>query len=65
MISEETRKKWNYKLSEIEDAVKSDTYNPSEWEEEFIDSVSFSLSEGKDLTMRQSICLNNIFERCL
>lgn len=59
MISEETKKKWDDKISyciEYQD-------NLSDWEMIFIDSVSAWRDDGKDLTHKQSKVLNKIFEK--
>jgi len=64
-VSKETRKKWNDKFSIIEDSMLAGTFEPNEWETDFLDSVIKTLHLNKDLTMRQSICLNKIYEKCL
>lgn len=61
MKKKELIAKWNHKLSEI---IESEI-TLSEWENNFIDNISILLSNGKMLSMRQSIALNNIYERTL
>jgi hypothetical protein len=59
MISEETRKRWRYKIS----AVEEQGVGLTAWEEEFIDSISIQLfTYNRDLSMKQSMILNRIFE---
>lgn len=65
MISEETRMKWNRYLKIIHTAVESGELQLNTWEEEFIDSISVVLSNGKDLSFKQSSCLTQIYEKVL
>lgn len=64
MISEETRKKWKAKVETILKSVEAGNLELNEWETGYIDSIDEQLSKGKDLSFKQSQCLNKIFERC-
>lgn len=58
-ISDETRQKWDDKINyciEQQDHL-------TEWEMEFIDSLSDWRSKERDLTHKQSKTLNRIFEK--
>lgn len=65
MISEETRAKWNRRLKAIHGSVESGKLQLNSWEEEFIDSISVVLSNGKDLSFKQSSCLTQIYEKVI
>ncbi|HUT43392.1 MAG TPA: hypothetical protein VMW95_03565 [Desulfobacterales bacterium] len=65
MVSDETRKIWNEKYRDIEEAVSIGKIELNEWEDAFIDSISIDLACEKDISMRQSICLNKIWERAI
>ena len=63
MVSDETREKWKNKLHAIELAIEENNLEVNEWEEEFLDTISQLLSKNKDLSFKQSKCLNKICER--
>ena len=62
MISEDTRKRWKEKLETIEEANNYGCIELSEWEVGFLDSISVQIAD-KDLSMKQSLALNKIYER--
>lgn len=59
MITDETRKKWNDKIQ----ACMEVGNGMSCWEYGFIDSIEMQRSEGKDLSMKQSKKLNELYEK--
>lgn len=63
MSTPELREKWETKLETIQDAYDVCQIELSEWEGEFIDSVSLQLAGGKDLSFKQSSCLSKIYNR--
>lgn len=63
MISARTREKWIMKLRTIQEAVEYNSMQLNDWEIMFIDSIDRLLSEGKDISMQQSITLNRIYGR--
>ena len=58
-ISEHTRTKWDERIEFLLDNGERLT----EWEAEFVDSLSIRRSGGRDLTFKQSKILNRIFHR--
>jgi len=58
MISDETRKRWDYKIEEL-----SKCNDLNDWEIGFVDSLDIYRSKGNDLTMQQSIKLSEIAEK--
>ena len=63
MISEETRKKWDDKIEAIIEACYGGVVNFTDWENEFVDSLSITRSKGNDLSHRQSKVLNRIYKK--
>ena len=64
MITDETRKKWKDKIETIFEAAEYSQIELNEWETEFFDSVyQRVIYENKDLSMKQSISLNKIYEK--
>lgn len=63
MISEETREKWKHKLETIEEAYNLGCVELSEWEQSFIDSISIQLSDGRELSFKQSSVLGKIYDK--
>jgi hypothetical protein len=55
-ISEEIRNQWKERILFIEEFG-----DINEWESEFIDNISFLLSNEKDLSQKQSYKLQEIF----
>lgn len=55
--------KWNKKIETINEAVQWGFLDLTGWECTFIDSIMIRLSEEKELTWKQSKCLNAIFNR--
>ena len=64
MISDETRKKWKDRLDTIIKSLDNCCVELNEWEIEFIDSIDELLSDNKDLSFKQSKCLNKIYDKC-
>jgi len=64
MISDETRKKWKDRLDTIIKSLDNCCVELNEWEIEFIDSIDKLLSDNKDLSFKQSKCLNKIYDKC-
>lgn len=64
MISNETREKWKDKLDTIIKSLDNCCVELNKWEIEFIDSIDKLLSDNKDLSFKQSKCLNKIYEKC-
>jgi hypothetical protein len=64
MISNETREKWKDKLDTIIKSLDNCCVELNEWEIEFIDSIDKLLSDNKDLSFKQSKCLNKIYDKC-
>jgi hypothetical protein len=62
VISDNTRKLWKEKLKAIEEANDYGCIELSEWEVSFLDSISIQVNE-RDLSMKQSLALNKIYER--
>ena len=62
MISDDTRKKWKEKIETIEEAYNYGCIELTEWEARFLDSISIQVND-RDLTMKQSLALNKIYER--
>jgi len=60
MISKNTRERWQHQVDYLEDTGFAEC---SDWELSFIDSISASLDQGKELTMKQSSKLGQIFHR--
>lgn len=57
-ITDERREEWKRQVDFLleEDGL-------TEWEDEFVDSVSIWLSDGKDLTRPQSTTLRRIYNK--
>jgi len=58
-MDEKIVKRWNEKIEYIQQFPSS----LSEWEEEFVDSIGKKLSEGVELSWKQSKVLSRIFEK--
>lgn len=63
MIPEETRTKWSNKIRACYEAFELELLQISERDWMFLESIEYQLNQGKDLSMKQSSCLNNIYER--
>ncbi|MDD5650971.1 MAG: hypothetical protein PHF86_11230 [Candidatus Nanoarchaeia archaeon] len=64
MISEETKIKWEAKLNTIIEAQNKELIILNDWEKEFIDSIYYSIyKDKKELSFKQSSCLNKIYGR--
>jgi hypothetical protein len=63
-ISNETREKWKDKLDTIIKSHENCCVELNEWEIEFVDSIDKLLSDNKDLSFKQSKCLNKIYDKC-
>ena len=57
-ISDETRERWKKWTAVLLEKAEHLT----DWEVEFVDSIDKWLSDGKDLTWRQSKALRELFE---
>jgi hypothetical protein len=62
MITYSTRQKWRYKLKTIEEANNYGCIELSDWEIGFLDSISIQIAD-RDLSMKQSLALNKIYEK--
>lgn len=63
MISDETRQKWDDKIEAIIEACYGEVINFTDWENEFVDSLSITRSKGNDLSHKQSKVLSKIYEK--
>lgn len=54
---------WEFKIKTIIQAYGECCINLSSWEESFLDSIEIQIAKGKDLSWKQSKCLNAIFEK--
>jgi len=59
MTLEERQKDWWFKMDYLMESPKG----LNDWEIEFIDSISFSLSRDKNLSFHQSSKLREIYNR--
>ena len=57
-ISKETRDGWNLKVKAVKQSL-----DLNDWESYFIDSIQRTLLSGKDISMKQSLVLNIIYNR--
>lgn len=55
--------KWQKKIETIQDAIEYNFLTINSWEEEFLDSIEKRLSDGKELSWKQSKILNSIYGR--
>jgi len=60
MISDETRQKWDDAVGYL---LEYGDLHMTEWENEFLDSISIWRAVGKDLTFKQSSMLMKIRHR--
>jgi hypothetical protein len=60
MISSQTREKWQSQIDYLEDLGWQEC---SDWELSFLDVVSTFMSQGRDLTFKQSMKLGEIHKR--
>lgn len=63
MVSQETRDGWSKKIKAIIQAKQEKLLELNNWEWDFILNVEYRQSHGRDLSMQQSITLNNIYRR--
>lgn len=63
MINNETRERWDRQISTIQGASNEKQIRLTEWEDEFLDSILYTLSKGKDISWRQSKALRSIYKR--
>ena len=62
MISDDTRKRWKDKIETIQEACDYGCIELTDWEAGFLDSISVQVN-SRDLTMKQSLALNKIYEK--
>lgn len=62
-MNEELRVKWQSKIETIIESYNMGCTELNKWEMEFLDSLERQLSEGKELTWKQSKKLNQIYEK--
>ena len=62
-ISKETIEKWNNKSTSLMEALNCGLIFVSEWEEDFIASVYKQVTEGRELSMKQSLTLNKLYSK--
>lgn len=51
------------KINIIKNAIEMNCLTINDWEEEFIDSIEIRISQGKEVTWRQSKVIISIFKR--
>lgn len=61
MISDETRKKWDDRIYFLEMEVGPDQLN--DWERNFVAHLEAIRRDGRDLSIKQSFKLNEIYYR--
>lgn len=59
MLSDKTKARWQ----EIVDGAGDVDHKLTDWEREFIDSISIQLGHGKELSMKQTRILYRIAEK--
>ena len=62
-MTEKLRRTWQSKIDTVIESHNMGCTELNDWEREFIDSLERRLSEGKDLTWKQSKKLNQIYEK--
>ena len=63
MISESRKKEWINQTQTIVESYDVQCNRLTNWEVEFIDSIEIQLSQGKELSFKQSSALRKIFDR--
>lgn len=63
MITEGTKRAWRKQLSIIMEANEVGCIDLNNWESEFLDSIEIQLSNGRDLSFKQSSSLRKIYDK--
>lgn len=63
MITEGTKRAWRKQLSVIMEANEVCCIELNNWESEFLDSIEIQLSNGRDLSFKQSSSLRKIYDK--
>lgn len=63
MISEDRKNEWRNQIETIVSEIEISKLILSEWENDFIDSVDIQISDGKELSFKQSSILRKIYSR--
>ncbi len=63
LISDETRHKWSHRVDVVISAMQDHSLNLNDWEKEFMSSVSLKLDDNKDLSIKEGMKLEEIWNK--
>lgn len=63
MITDEMRTQWSKRRDAVYMATEAGVLELNEWETQFMDNVDSLITNGRDLSMQQSIALNSIYRK--
>lgn len=63
MVTQELRDKWKHKLETIEEAIEVGQLDLTPWEQDFCQSVTEQLENGRDLSFKQTSIIYRLYDR--